>query len=239
MAEHLPRRTDSPHNTERDIDLDAARRARDVVEADQDDFLILTGSYSIEALTHGNISHNDVDTNVFTKKIPRAIARVGLQLSRPDVLPGGSHIEGTKPDRLEYGIQSVAASSRKLELQFIEVEDVEEHEDGADFWLPSQDGREVVVPTVNRTLQMDNGDSLNFRVKTLPFAIATWALRISGVAEAQKRAVRQTDIDHFAFLANSPHEKDEVVEAMHRHPQMPADHSAHDALEIALRKANL
>jgi hypothetical protein len=239
MAEYLPRRVDPSYDTERDTDLNAARRARDVVEAEQDDFLILTGSYSIEALTNGNISHNDVDTNVFTKNVPRAIARVGLQLSTPDILPGSSPIKGTRADRLEYDIQGPASDNRKLELQFVEIEDVDEHEDGADFWLPSRDGREIVVPTVNHTLQRDNGESLNFRVKTLPFTIATWALRISGVAEAQKRAVRQTDIDHFAFLANSPHETDEVVEAMQRHPQMPADHSAHDALEIALRKANL
>lgn len=225
------------HNSrEYSIDIEVARRVSDVVQTDTD-FFILTGSYSIEALTGGNIAHNDVDANVFTPNIPRAMARVGLLLDTSGIIPHLTRLEATKPNRLEYRAHS-DGTQRDVELQFIEFKEVRDSTDGLDFVLHNESDRKVVVPVVKRPLETVSGESVDFYVKSLPFAIATWALRISNVAEAQKRAVRQTDIDHFKFLVDAPHDTEKVIWAMERHPQMPANYVARDALAIALDRIN-
>ena len=74
-------------------------------------------------------------------------------------------------------------------------------------------------------------------MKTLDYAIATWAIRISGIINVQKRPVRQTDIDHFVFLYSQPHSTDMLYKTMLNHPQMTATDPGY-VLEEALRRIN-
>lgn len=220
----------------REQDLEIAASARDVIDSSED-FFVLTGSYSIEALTKGEVTHNDIDANVFTKNIPQSMARAGLALVGEEVFNEARRIENTKPNRLEYTVPT-NEGARDLEIQFVQYDDAMVDESGLRFKLPDNSGSPVIVPTVMETLAINDMWSEEFRVKSLSFAIATWALRISGVALSQKRAVRQSDVDHFAFLAKAPHSTDEVLEAMRFHPQMPQGESPQHVLDLALDKIN-
>jgi hypothetical protein len=219
---------------QRVADLAIAGCAAEAVSS-AEDFFVLTGSYSIEALTGGDVAHNDIDANVFTRDIPRAMASVGMQLGDCNVLPDALQVRNANPNRLEYDVQS-PVGRRALELQFVQFSDVQVHDNGIDFTLPGNGDREIVVPTVVRPLSALRGEPVNFLVKSIPFAIATWALRISGVAESQKRPVRQSDIRHFAFLLGSAHDTEEVVQVMERHPQMPDGPDAKAVLATALQQ---
>lgn len=218
----------------RDYDLSIARAVRDAISS-RDDHFVLTGSYSIEALTKGDVIHNDIDGNVFTRDIPRSMARVGLALASESVLPSAEKKDDSKSNRLEYEIVT-NEGVRDLELQFVQYDDVVSSDEGLRFTLPDDSDRKVVIPTVTETLGLHKGGEEEFRVKSISFAIATWALRISGIALSQKRSVRQSDIDHFAFLAQAPHKPSMVAEAMRHHPQMPTAVSPERALELAIRR---
>jgi hypothetical protein len=196
----------------------AACVAEEISTTEGDSF-ILTGSYSIDLLTNADVTHNDVDANIFTGNIRESVGRVALILESYEKLTKILHTD----KRLEYQYTDGERSS-EIELQFVQYADAVECSDGVDFILPSRDAdREVIVPTVFRRTSIGaaDGETYQFQVKTLEFAIATWALRISGVALSQKRKVRQTDIDHFAHLLNTEHTTDGVIFSIEHHPQMP------------------
>lgn len=203
----------------RKADLRIAADVADQINAFEGDNFILTGSYSIDLLTGTEIKHNDIDANVFTDSKEGSIGRVALLL--------GSHKSLTKilhtDSRLEYSYVDGDRTS-ELELQFVQYTDAVVHRDRTDFILHSQEtDRSVIVPTVFRSVDIarTSGESYSFQVKSIEFAIATWALRISGVALSQKRQVRQTDIDHFVYLIDTPHDNDVVNFSIEHHPQMP------------------
>ena len=57
--------------SQRDTDIRIASELSESIETDNDnDFFVLTGSYSIDALTGADIKHNDIDANIFTKDLP-------------------------------------------------------------------------------------------------------------------------------------------------------------------------
>jgi hypothetical protein len=229
MRERLPTLT-------REHDLSIAASARDAIDSKQD-FFVLTGSYSIEALTKGEeVSHNDIDANVFTNDIPRSMARAGLVLAGGALL-NAMRVENVKPNRLEYAIET-EKGTRDLEIQFIEYDNAVITNEEIRFRLNSKSGKEIIVPTVLATLDVNAAAEEEFRVKSLEFAVATWALRISGLALSQKRPVRQTDIDHFVFLAQASHSNEGVIESMRLHPQMPENESPRRVFEIALEKVD-
>ena len=234
MSELFRKPPSSASSCERTVDLATGRIVKQITAESPDDFFVLTGSYAIEAVTGGDISHNDIDANIFTTDIARSLARIRRGIATSRVL-SDTRITATKPDRLEYEVAG-ATGNRQLELQFVHFERAERRADYIELWLPPVGGRDVVIPTEMRTLSTQEGTQ-DFRVKTLPFAIATWALRISGTAAAQKRAVRQSDIDHFAYLVGSPHDPEEVATAMERHPQMPPGYDARDVLQAASQRA--
>jgi len=181
--------------------------------------LSFTGSYSIDLLTGAEVKHNDIDANVFTDNIQESIRRVALLLGSHECLTKTLHTDS----RLEYKYANGDRIS-ELELQFLEYEDAIERSNRTDFILPSKDSeRLVIVPTVFRSanIAITSDKAYLFQVKSLGFAIATWALRISGVALNQKRQVRQTDIDHFTYLVNTPYDIDDVNLSIEHHPQMP------------------
>lgn len=217
---------------QRDNDIHIAAKVRSAIDNDSDDYFILTGSYSIEALTHGEIRHNDIDANIFTTNIHRSLGRTASLMNILELYDGAALTEQTD-SRLEYLITN-RAIQQKLELQFVEFTDISEKDPSLKFILDNDATRPNEVPTVIKTLEDSSGMEHAFRVKSLPYAIATWALRISGVASSQKRAVRGTDIDHFAFLLSSPHDKADVITSMNHHSQMPSGYAAEEVLSRAM-----
>jgi len=216
----------------RDIDLQTAVRASAALSSETGNHFILTGSYSIEALTGRSVTHNDIDANVFTMN-PRsavrgALGRIGLTFydNPPNLV---LHTD----TRLDYQWPE-ETTSQKLELQFVKVIDAREKGNETTFVLGNKGDQEILVPTTIRSLRDTHNQKHDFRVKTLPYAIATWALRISGVAQNQKRAVRGTDIAHFAFLLSADYDEGDVLRAIEHHPQTPDGCSADEVLTRAL-----
>lgn len=206
-------------SSSRKADLLIAADVADQINTFEGDNFILTGSYSIDLLTGAEVKHNDIDANVFTDNIQESIGRVALSLGAHKSLTKILHTDS----RLEYRYVDDGRAG-ELELQFVQYKEAVEYSDRTDFILPGQEiERSVVVPTVFRRADIARApdESYLFQVKSLEFAIATWALRISGVALSQKRQVRQTDIDHFAYLIDTPHDKDSVNFSIEHHPQMP------------------
>lgn len=212
----------------RDKDLALAQDVQQFFSPDQGDFFILTGSYAIQAVTKNpSIVHNDVDANVFTTNTSRSIATASQELMQLNM----DLIKRTD-SRLEY-----VRNGSLIELQFVRYDRVNPHQSRIDFMIDGKDDSEVVVPTIDEVLFNSSMEPYQFRVKTLPFMIGTWALRISGFAEAQKRDVRQSDIDHFRFLVQAAYDQAEVSEAIAHHPQLPTNFIGHEqyVLEAALR----
>ena len=118
-------------------------------------------------------------------------------------------------------------------MQFVRYESFLKDGSGTNFALPSKGSNAVIVPTVQAALQGTNQHEHMFSVKSLPFAIGTWALRISGVALDQKRPVRESDIRHFVFLAAMPHDRAATLSAIQHHPQMPDSYDAGDVLDVS------
>lgn len=222
----------------RDTDIRIASEVSELVGTERD-FFVLTGSYSVDALTGADVKHNDIDANVFTTDIPTALGRTATLLHTY-----ASEAELTKQtdDRLEYQYPHQYGLTQ-VEIQFVRYESFLKDSNGTNFALPSNGSHEVVVPTIQLALRESNQHEHIFSVKSLPFAIGTWALRISGVALDSKRLVRESDIKHFAFLAAIPHDRVAILSAIQHHPQMPDDYDAADALdasyEILERKQGL
>lgn len=100
--------------SQRDIDIQIASELSESIETN-DDFFVLTGSYSIDALTGANVKHNDIDANIFTKDLPMALGRVVTLLqTRTD----GIQLTRQKNNRLEY-LASHRYGSTQVEMQFV------------------------------------------------------------------------------------------------------------------------
>jgi hypothetical protein len=74
--------------SQRDTDIRIASELSRSIETN-DDFFVLTGSYSIDALTGADVKHNDIDANIFTIDLPVALGRVAtlLQAYTGDMQP--------------------------------------------------------------------------------------------------------------------------------------------------------
>lgn len=203
----------------READLRIAADVADRINTTEGDNFILTGSYSIDLLTDAEVKHNDIDANVFTDNIQESIGRIALLLESHKNLTKILHTE----NRLEYSYVDGDRAS-EFELQFVQYIDAMRHGERTDYILHSHDtDRSVIVPTVflEADIVRSSDENYSFQVKSLEFAIATWALRISGMALNQKRQVRQSDIDHFAYLVGTTHNDDDVNFSIGHHPQMP------------------
>ncbi len=211
----------------RDKDLALASDVGKLLETKDGDFFVLTGSYAIEAVAKKpNIVHNDVDVNIFTADRGRSLAEAAHRLP----LLNMDLVKSTE-SRLEY-----VRGGSLIELQFVQYDRARQTQSGVDFTLPAYDGHEATVPTLVETLHGTDAEAYRFRVKTPAYTIATWALRISGFAEAQKRSVRQSDINHFVLLIQLSYDRDGVIEAILHHPQAPdvRDVRAGDVLDAAV-----
>jgi len=221
---------------QRDSSIKAARTIKQCVDERTPHTLILTGSYSIDALTGGNVTHNDIDTNVFFYA-----ANSGAVDDTAGLLGGSlpiNKILKQTTDRLEYEI--ITDSGLEIaEFQFVPYDAYIAKEGLEKFILSGKNeiGHNIEVPVTEASLIDSQGEPEAFRVKTLDYAIATWAIRISGIIDVQKRPVRQTDIDHFTLLYSQPHSTNLLYETMLNHPQMTSA-DPERVLEEALRRTN-
>jgi len=218
-------------DTVRDFDVRTLREVDRVVGGLSGSRLVVTGSYAVEMLTRVPLSHDDIDINVFTEDKATDLPQIAIKLESLD-----SYRPYMQTDSgLGYFVGSRHGSftPRRLEMQFVEVEEASEF--ASVFTLK---GTDFAVPTVSLPLVDSAGSESIFRVKSLSFLIATWAIRISGAAEKQKRDVRASDVDHFRLLLTRDHDREDVLLAMSRHPQMPKGIPESKVLSDALRKAN-
>ena len=212
---------------QRDVDLILAADTQSAISADEGNFFILTGSYSIEAVTKNpHITHNDVDVNIFTADIAKALSDTRKRLKQLNAT-----LVKQTDSRLEY-----QRDRSLIELQFLTYTSLRQHETGIEFTMTGLNNSPASIPTTHEILRNSGMETYEFRVKSLAFAIGTWALRISGVAESQKRRVRQSDIDHFIFLIESPYNRYAVIDAISQHPQIPNSYlgKPENVLETAL-----
>lgn len=215
-------------SSNRDIDIQTASKIAALTQS-ENDFFVLTGSYSIDALTGADVKHNDIDSNIFTPDMPTSIGRIATLMQ---ARIASMELTRQTDSRLEYLLPHRYGQTQ-VEMQFVEYGDLEQGDDRLIFTLPHERSHVVTVPTVKASLREANNREHIFLVKSLPFSIGTWALRIAGVALDQKREVRESDIRHFAFLAAMPHGRTETIDAIHHHPQMPDGYSADDVLDMS------
>lgn len=177
---------------------------------------VLTGSYAIEALTGQETYHEDIDANILTDDINDSLPKVANKIS---------HMSGLKVykrtrNRLEYDVlpNIDRVCIKKLEFQFHELDQKND------------------IPTVFTPLTDSNGKNFLFRVKSLPYVIATWSIRISGLATNPLRELKSSDLEQFKLLLSCNHNVDDVLNIIKRHPQMPIGVDEREVLEKSLAK---
>jgi hypothetical protein len=203
---------------ERDSDIHVLSTIQAKVNSIPGAGFVLTGSYATEALTGVVSHHDDMDANVFTSNLSRDISKVAEAISGVDRVRKYKRTT----DRLEYDVQFTSGDvTKKLELQFIDTIDQISNCSG-EFTLKSDGERPIKVPVSSISLRDSMGMNFSFLVKSLPYANATWAIRISGYAVNPKRPVRESDLKQFILLLKATHETDAVIAAIKAHPQTPA-----------------
>jgi hypothetical protein len=221
----------------RDIDLKALSVINCQLDTVEDMQLVVTGSYAIEALTGNLLNHADIDVNIFTPDPSSNIPKLTSILE--GISTPGLKLQFFRKVKniLEYNVLSERADSRRLEMQFVNVVPI--GQSGLDFRL-AENG---IIPTVLAPLKDSIGRERLFRVKSLPYSIATWAIRISGVAKTPKREVRESDLEYFKMLLSNSFRKEDVLVAISQHPQMPANRLGSEvlgqAVNIAYSKAKV
>lgn len=199
----------------RDIDLKLLASVSAQLDSVEGIQLVVTGSYAIEALTGHPLDHEDVDVNIFTPNTSEYIQKAASILDKLSVPEVKLQLFKQTGDRLEYDVLPEQADSRRLEMQFVDAERVEEST--ADFRLKNGG----VIPTVLVPLKNSKGQEYTFRVKSLPYSIATWVIRVSGAVENPKREIKESDLDHLRLLLSCTFRQEDVFAAMSHHPQMP------------------
>ncbi len=217
----------------RDIDLQLLSAASSQLDAVDRVQLVVTGSYAIEILTGHQLKHGDIDTNIFVSNLSVEIPKVASSMA--DLSMPGLKIRLFKSadDRLEYDVLPEQTDSRRLEMQFVEAKEVESSKDS--YLL--KDGS--IVPIVFVPIKDSKDQEYLFRVKSLPYVIATWAIRVSDVVENPKRQVRQTDLEHLKLLLSSSYQKEDVISAMSHHPQKPDNISELEVYNRAMERLKI
>jgi len=214
-----------PTDSERNCDIHTLSAVNTKLDGIDDMYYVLTGSYAIEALTQQRFRHGDIDSNIFTKDIFEAKRRAvkifeGLVLSE-GILEPYREAESSLWYMLKPNDRHL--TPKRLELQFVEYRLTQDSP--AVFSLEGPEDKFFRVPTTIVSLKDSDNRSFDFRVKSLSYLIASWALRISGMAEDQKRAVVASDLDNLGYLLRVGYEYNEVIEAIRSHPQMPKNSS--------------
>jgi len=177
---------------------------------------ILTGSYAIEALTGKKTYHEDIDANILTGDIKDSLPKVANKMSQ---IYGLSIYKQTE-SRLEYDVlpNTDRVGIKKLEFQFHKID------------------QKNNIPTVFAPLTDSKGKDFLFRVKSLPYVIATWSIRISGLATNPLRELKASDLEQFKLLLSCNHNVDDVLRLITEHPQTPNGVNAVHIFEQSINK---
>lgn len=194
---------------------------------------VLSGSYAVEALTKTKLQHDDIDVNIFSIDLSQDLPKVAALID--ETYNNLLYTYKKTNDRLEYDVKKTSRQTvyKKLEFQFVEITHVSNN-NHLEFMIKSERKKLIRVPTILASLRDSNSKDFIFRVKSLPYVIATWAIRISGFADNPKRPVRDSDLEQFKLLLVSDYSKEEVISVMKFHPQMPEGKSENYIFEQAL-----
>jgi len=210
-------------------DLQILARVRELIDDPSlGRFFVVTGSHAVQLLTGERLYHNDLDANVFVKS-GEALEQVAALM----ILTDNFVLWKKADDRLEYDVSSVGSGCpRRTELQFIGIDNFVVGEGLGSYIFvvgTNSKGEDAIIPT---TVISMNG--FTFRVKTLPYLIATWSIRISGLALNSKRAVKDSDIEHLRLLLRHGYDYEEILSIMRHHPQVPKNYSEEEVFQKAL-----
>lgn len=203
---------------EKDADIEFLVRLSDRIFGLNDTMFVLSGSYAIEAHTSNSVYHSDIDANIYTHNIliilPIIANILNLEFERELKLYKKTY------NRLEYDLvpNLNRLSPKKLEFQFNKLDS--KHN----------------VPIVQASLFNSNKKEFQFKVKSLPYLIATWAIRISGQATNQKRQLKESDFKKFKQLVLCSYDRKHVIDLINKHPQMPSNLDANDIFNTSLKK---
>ena len=225
----------------RDLDLHVLSVVSSTVNSLPEAHFILTGSYAIEALTGNRLEHSDMDANICVANLcddlPKIDALITGEIKEPE-----TQFRAYKKtvDRLEYDVDVVSGqiAPRRLEIQFVEIVSVS----GTgilEFSLKERTDRVLKVPTVLLPLEDSKGREFLFRIKSLPYSIATWAIRISGFALNPKRSLRSEDRGTFKLLLSQGYDYQEVILVIEGHSQRPIDKTGSQIFEQALKSLSI
>lgn len=220
----------------RDLDIKTLSSVGSLVESYPDSHFVLTGSWAVEALTGQSVKHNDLDANVFTAGLKKNKTSIERGLVKIEIAGGQLRLFRETDDILEYDlIYKNDGRQIRLELQFIELSNVLPSDgDQKVFKLGKGSDEAIEVPTVIANLLDSKGNDYEFRVKSLSYQVASWALRISGFALDPKRDLRGSDFKHLKLLLSRGYRKEDVISAMSKHPQMPEGLSEDSVFQRAL-----
>lgn len=201
---------------QRDTDLKTINLINKEIGAIPKAHFILTGSYSIEALTGVLLEHEDIDANILSSDTIQLKAALRKKIPELELIK--YRLQGVKetPDRLEFNLNSSG-----FELSFFEITSDQEEKDVLRYTIKGGAKGVFRIPTVLTSLRDSHNNKYVFRVKSLSYAIATWLIRISGVLYEQKRPVRNSDFEHLSLLLAQRYKEEDILEAMRFHPQMP------------------
>ena len=202
----------------RGVDIALLAHLRDVATLVPNAHFLVTGSLAVEALTQKPRPHVDLDINVFVPSVTPAKDAYAALLTHKPTPVGPLAVYKTSPDRLEYD----TSYGRRLELRFIKASHISGEGSDKTFQI-FEYNRYSLVPTTMANLLDEAHGLVPFRVKSLAYALATWALRISGHARNPLRAIRDSDREVLGTLMQVEHGDAEVVRAMAAHPQAPEE----------------
>ncbi|MBI2008082.1 hypothetical protein HYS82_00295 [Candidatus Amesbacteria bacterium] len=176
-----------------------------------------------------------MDTNIFTPDLPGAKAAALASLNDIQLSVGNLQLYKQTPDRLEYDVQAITqlADPRRLEIHLIKAVPESEAQPDTYTMTDSKNRRVSRVNLVNAQLKDSTGKEYLFKVKSLAYTIATWAIRISGVAQNQLRPVRESDLYFFNLLLAQGFTPTEVYSAIKHHPQRSENKRPEEVLQAA------
>lgn len=203
-------------NKEKDADIHLLSSISNKIKRIGGVKFVLTGSYAIEALTGQKSFHDDIDANILAKDISDSLPKVAKKI----VNVSGLATYKQTSDRLEYDILPSLnrPTTKKLEFQFHQIEQSNN------------------IPTVFAPLTDSKGKIFLFRVKSLPYVIATWSIRISGLATNPLRELKTSDLEQYKLLLSCEHNINDVLLLITNHPQAPIGVDSTQIFENSIKK---
>lgn len=217
----------------RDSDIHALAAINTALSRFRSMSFLVSGSYAIEALTQNPVDHVDMDANVFTADLLGAMSTTETVLNSFEIARGSLQLYKKTGDRLEYDVRMTEQpTQRRLEFHFVEATPSSSTHPQV-FILRDANPQISRVSLVEASLKDSVGKVFPFKVKSLAYSLATWALRISGVAQNQLRPVRQSDLECFGVLLTGVFSSEEIYSAIEHHPQAPKNSNPVEVFQVA------